>query len=98
MRFYFYLLFFFSAVCIHAQVTQVVKGRVTDKVTGNGLPGAIVQLRGSQKAVSANENGYYRLEAVPVGRQAFVFSYTGYKPIPVTDVIVNSGKEAVLNI
>ncbi len=94
-----WLLSFLLFVCtFQAQVTQTVKGRITDKVTGNGLPGAIVQLRGTTNAVSANENGYFHLTAVPVGRQAFVFSYTGYKAMPVTDVIVTSGKETVLNI
>ncbi len=84
----------------YAQLTQSVKGKVVDKVTGIGLPGAIVQLRSStgNMAATANNDGYYKLTDVPVGRQSFLFTYTGYKPVPVNDVIVGSGKEMVLNI
>lgn len=83
-----------------AQVTQTVKGRVMDKVTGMGLPGAVVQLRvkGLNLATTANNDGYYKLKEVPVGRQTFLFTYTGYKAVPLSDIIVTSGKEMVLNV
>ena len=35
---------------------------------------------------------------VPVGRQSFLFMYTGYSAVPVNDVIVTSGKEVILNM
>lgn len=83
-----------------AQVTQTVKGKVSDKVTGIGLPGAIIQLKSASHTVHAvsDNNGFYKLQGVPVGRQSFVYLFTGYKPVPVGDVIVTSGKEVVLNI
>lgn len=85
---------------LSAQLTQTVKGRVMDKVTGIGLPGAIVQMRsnGLNKVTTANNDGYYKLTEVPVGRQAFLFTYTGYRPVPMTDIIITSGKEVVLNV
>ncbi len=85
---------------IYSQVTQTVKGRVVDKVTGVGLPGAVVQLKsiGNGIVVTSNNDGYYKLTNVPVGRQSFLFSYTGYKTVPVTDLIITSGKEMILNI
>ncbi len=94
----FFLLFLNKALL--AQVTQTVKGRVVDKVTGIGLPGVVVQLRGGQanNFVSSNEEGYYRMNAVPVGRQSFLFSFTGYKPVSLTDIIITSGKEMVMNV
>lgn len=83
-----------------AQVTQTVKGKVVDKVTGIGLPGAVVQLKSSQAvmAATADNNGFYKLQNVPVGRQSFLYTYTGYKPVPLNDVIITSGKEMVLDI
>lgn len=94
------LLFFFISSIICAQVTETVKGRVVDKVTGIGLPGAIVQMRSSTAnlVVTANNDGYYKMPGVPVGRQLFLFTYTGYKTIPVSDIIITSGKEMVLNM
>ncbi|WP_317896624.1 TonB-dependent receptor [Aurantibacillus circumpalustris] len=98
-KFYFFVLLFVSHF-FYAQVTQTVKGKIADRVTGIGLPGAIVQLKSATHTIVtiADNNGFYKLLEVPVGRQSFLFSYTGYKPTPVNDVIVTSGKEAVLNI
>jgi hypothetical protein len=93
------LIFLFIIQNHFAQVTQTVKGRVVDKVTGMGLPGAIVQLRTAGGMVAtANNEGYYKLKEVPVGRQSFLYTYTGYKAVPLTDIIITSGKEMVLNI
>ncbi len=94
------LSFIFLSAFSFSQITQTVKGKVVDKVTGIGLPGAIVQLKSAtlNLAVTANNDGFYKLTGVPVGRQSFLFLYTGYKSIPVSDVIVTSGKEMVLNI
>lgn len=80
--------------------TQTVKGRVVDKVTGIGLPGVIAQLKtsGSQVAVATDANGNYKIPNVPVGRQSFLFTYTGYKPVPMNDISISSGKEVQLNI
>lgn len=101
MNFKIYLLvLFFISHSLFSQVTQTVKGKVVDKVTGIGLPGAIVQLRSSTNTIvsTSDNNGFYKLKDVPVGRQSFLFTYTGYKPAPVNDVIITSGKEAILNI
>lgn len=96
---YIFILLFISYAC-YGQVTQTVKGKVVDKVTGIGLPGAVVQLKSSTMhlATTSDNNGSYKLTGVPVGRQSFLFTYTGYKPVPVNDVIITSGKESVLNM
>ncbi len=83
-----------------SQITQTVKGKVTDKEIGSGLPGAIIQLKNTAGVIvsTADNNGNYKLLNVPVGRQSFLFTYTGYKSIPINDIIVTSGKEMVLNV
>jgi hypothetical protein len=94
------LCFILLSNVIFAQVTQTVKGKVVDKVTGIGLPGAIIQLKSLDKniVVTANNDGFYKLTGVKVGRQSFLYTYTGYKSVPINDVIVTSGKEVVLNV
>ncbi|MBA3662980.1 MAG: TonB-dependent receptor [Bacteroidetes bacterium] len=89
----------FLSVASSAQLTQTVKGKVVDKEIGIGLPGAIVQLKGTGANIvaTADNNGYYKLLNVPVGRQSFLFTYTGYKPVPVNDIIITSGKEMIVN-
>ena len=98
-RYYLFLFITFTNFAL-AQITQTVKGKVTDKEIGSGLPGVIVQLKNSTATIvsTSDNNGNFKLQNVPVGRQSFLFTYTGYKPIPVNDVIVTSGKEMILNI
>jgi hypothetical protein len=100
MRITRFIFLFFIVQCYQAQTAQTVKGRVVDKVTGIGLPGAVVQLKTTNNSLIAtsNNDGYYKLNGVPVGRQSFLFSYTGYKSVPLNDVMVLSGKELILNI
>ena len=100
MRITRFIFLFFIVQCYQAQTTQTVKGRVVDKVTGIGLPGAVVQLKTTNNSLIAtsNNDGFYKLNGVPVGRQSFLFSYTGYKSVPLNDVMVLSGKELILNI
>jgi len=43
-------------------------------------------------------DGIFRIEGVPLGRISIVFSYLGYNDVQLTDVIVNSAKEVILNI
>ncbi|HQQ94341.1 MAG TPA: carboxypeptidase-like regulatory domain-containing protein [Bacteroidia bacterium] len=85
---------------LHGQLTQILKGRVVDKVTGIGLPGAIVQLKSTptpQHTVT-NNDGNFRFKDVPVGRQSLLVTFTGYKPVPMNGLILTSGKEMVLEI
>lgn len=80
---------------------QNVKGKVSDKATGIGLPGVVVKMKNdtSKKIVATTDgNGFYKLQKVPVGRHEFIFSMMGYKTMPTGDVIVTSGKETVLDI
>ncbi|MBK9284386.1 MAG: TonB-dependent receptor [Sphingobacteriaceae bacterium] len=85
---------------LSAQITQTVKGKISDKDIGIGLPGVVVQV--TTKGIVANtvsdNNGFFKLENIPVGRQSFLFTYTGYKTTPLRDIIVTSGKEVILNV
>lgn len=96
------LVFFLLSFTIYSQnYLQNVKGKVSDKATGIGLPGVIVKLKNdTSKKVNAvtDANGFYKLKNVPVGRQAFVFSMMGYNTVPANDIIVTSGKETILDL
>lgn len=89
----------FSSVSI-AQITQTVKGKVSDNVLGINLPGAIVQLKTPTQTLIAisDINGVFKLFNVPVGRHSIVISYTSYQSIAINNIIVSSGKETILNI
>src|ERR1700722_552496 len=82
------------------ELTQTIRGRIVDKVTQSPLPGAaIAAIKDSTVLVgaSADKDGYFHLENVPVGRQTFKVFFVGYMPLTLMDIIVSSGKELVLN-
>jgi hypothetical protein len=85
---------------IAQELLQTVKGRVVDVDTEIPLPGATVIIPGSDPLMGASTdiNGYFRLEAVPVGRYDFQISYMGYDPSVIRELVVGSGKEVVINI
>ncbi|MFW6289467.1 MAG: TonB-dependent receptor [Mariniphaga sp.] len=79
---------------------QVIRGKVVDKLTQMPLPGANVVLLNSEPLVvtSTNEEGEFRIENVPLGRQTVVISFIGYHSGQASNLIVNSARETVLYI
>ncbi|MCC2545704.1 carboxypeptidase-like regulatory domain-containing protein [Hymenobacter sp. BT175] len=58
----------------------VVRGRVVDRQTGEGLPGVTVLLKGTVNGTSADANGNFELAVGPAERQLpLVVSYIGYE-------------------
>lgn len=79
-------------------ITQTLKGLVIDKQSQTPLPGAIIQvLDSTHKYAQADENGYYKIQQIPIGRINIKVTYIGYKQKQLT-VVLNAGKESVLNI
>ncbi|MCB2378571.1 von Willebrand factor type A domain-containing protein [Hymenobacter sp. BT635] len=72
-----------------AQATgRTIHGRVSDRTTGQGLPGVTVLVKGTTTGVSSNSDGSYRL-LIPKGGKTLVFTTVGYVPrevpVPATD-------------
>lgn len=96
-----FILLQLSLVSFSQIYTQTVKGKVSDKATGIGLPGVVVRMKNdTSKKISTitDQNGFYKLKNVPVGRRGFSFSLVGYQTVPVNDVVVSSGKETVYDL
>ncbi|MDF9828735.1 TonB-dependent receptor [Parabacteroides sp. PF5-6] len=68
---------------VHAFGQQVtVSGTITDRVTGEPLPGVNVVVSGTTTGISSDIDGKYSL-AVPSGNVKLVFTYIGYDPVEV---------------
>lgn len=94
------LLQLFVSGFVSAQSTQTLRGTVTDYDSKYPLTGVNVVLYKDSiisKVVSTDDHGNYRMENVPVGRNRVRFSYIGYAEQTMDNVIVTSGKEALLN-
>ena len=95
-----YLIFFLFMIPQVALSQQTIRGTVTDAQTLQPLVGATVLLLGSDPVVGTltDDEGRFRLEAVPVGRQGIQITYVGYEPVLRNNLIVSSAQEVVLEI
>ncbi len=88
-----------SSVFAQDNLTQTIKGTVLDKEAEYPLIGVNVVLIGDEaKGSTTDIDGNFKIEGVPVGRQAIQFSYIGYETVTVPNILVNSAKEIVLNV
>ena len=94
------LIFFIFSVASAQTLTQTVKGKVLDAETGAPLLGAnvIVLNVDPPKGAITDEDGYFRLEDIPVGRASFQFTYLGYEDFVVSEILIGSAKEVELTI
>ena len=68
-----------SASAASAQVSGVISGRVTERGTGTGIPGATVVIQGTNFGTAAGDDGSYRF-SVPEGVYTLRISSLGYAP------------------
>ena len=58
--------------------TGAIRGKVFDKDTKDGLPGATVLIKGTSLGTAADLNGAFSIPNAPAGEQTVVISYIGY--------------------
>ncbi|WP_316816938.1 vWA domain-containing protein [Pedobacter nyackensis] len=85
------LLIFMGFQESHASV-KVITGTVTDKTSGQPIPGVIVSTSGSKKYVTTNKDGKYNI-TVEDSSQQLHFSYIGYKTLT-----IKIKKSTVINV
>src|SRR3954468_9708330 len=75
------LIFIFSPLFFFAQSAKLkgfLSGKVTDKITGQVLPGATVYIHELKTGAITNDSGYYKTPQVNVGNYTIEISYQGY--------------------
>ncbi len=65
---------------LFSQQSGFLRGKVTDRLTGEALQGANIIAAGSGQGVSSDMSGNYSLP-LPAGNQTVIFSFIGYKRI-----------------
>jgi TonB-linked SusC/RagA family outer membrane protein len=78
--------------------TGTIEGTVRNAQTAAALGSVRVMVEGTDLAATANANGYYRIQNVPVGVQQVRATVIGYSAITVTNVRVSVGIPVVVNI
>lgn len=104
MKFFIFITCFltFSLQSINAKedLTQNIRGTISDAITGYPLTGATIILINSEPPVGTTSdlNGNFVLTNVPLGRQSIEFRYIGYETKAIYNLLLTSGKEVILDI
>lgn len=79
--------------------TNQISGTILDEQSELPLGGASVVLIGVEGVGAITDfDGYFTIEDVPVGRQSLEISYIGYETRTISNIVVTSGKAAVVNV
>lgn len=86
---------------LHAQqLAQNIRGTVKDRDSQAPLVGATVMIVGSSPVLGAvsDIDGQFRITGVPIGRVTLKVTYMGYEDRIVSNLLITSSKEEILNI
>ena len=89
------ILFAWQVAAVAQQTT--IRGRVTDKETGEGLPGANIIVPGTYKGAATDANGNYTITGLAPGDYDVKASMIGYTEQLQTGVQVQLNRETELN-
>jgi hypothetical protein len=76
----------------------IIKGKVTDKLSEKPIQGVTIELVNTNMNTETDENGYFILQNIPIGRQIIAINFVGYENTSVPNIDVTSGKDVFLNI
>ena len=88
------------SVALRAQPAGNIRGVVVDGASGQPLPfvSVIVLNYDPPTGTTTDLEGHFRLNGLPVGRYDVQCSFVGYEPSVFREIMVSSGREAVLEI
>lgn len=81
-----------------AQQYGILKGTVTTKETNQPLPSANVMIKGTLIGTVTDYNGSYSISKIRQGKYRVVVSMVGFRREEISEVVIDAGKETILNI
>ncbi|MGB3465388.1 MAG: TonB-dependent receptor [Cyclobacteriaceae bacterium] len=90
-------LFFVPLVVSSQELTQTVRGEISEFGTGEAMPGATINVVGTDQGTTSDATGKFSLK-LPLGYHRLVISFIGYQNQVVEELLVTAGKEIVLDI
>ena len=99
MKHYYTIVLTFIATLTFAQNNkQNIRGLIIDKLTQSPIQGAAIYISNSKKTIKSDSIGNYTFSELNPGRYDLKITYSGYKESYISNVMVTSGKETILDI
>ncbi|NNJ55240.1 MAG: TonB-dependent receptor [Bacteroidia bacterium] len=92
------LIVILSFPAVYGQNKQNIKGRILDRDSKAPLFGVTVKIQDQTGGAITDEQGFFKIQGIDVGRYTLVISYIGYEDIVLPNIIVSSGKETYLPV
>ncbi len=91
-------LFLISSISF-AQGSGIIKGNIINEETNEAVPFATIFIKIGDKiqGCTSDEEGYFTLKPVPVGKHQVHFKSMGYQEVIITEVNIDSDKISFLN-
>lgn len=83
---------------VGAAYGQVIRGTVTDRDTGDPLPGANVVLKGTLRGAATDVEGRFMILNVAPGQYTLIVSYLGYRSEEVVVTVVSGVSEVQVSV
>ena len=79
---------------------QVVRGKVVDEQTLQPIPGVNIIVMDTDPIIgtSTDMDGKFRFEEITIGRISLKFTFIGYYEVIIPNILVDAGKEVVLDV
>lgn len=87
-----------SSISLAQGLTQTLRGTITDQLTNQPLQGINIQLLDTRYGTSTDQNGRFSMGGIEVGRYILRATAVGYDTLTVAEVLLQSGKETVLEL
>ena len=97
MKHLFTLLVFSLFSLVGFSQTGVVTGKIYDAEFNDLLPFANIVVKNTTIGTTSDFDGNYELELDP-GTYVLVYSFVGYQPKEITDVVIEANKEVTINV
>ena len=83
---------------LFAQSTGKLTGKITDKASGDPLPGVNIILQGTYYGAATDIEGRFKISKINPGTYTVKISLIGYKTMKYTGIKITSGRTTELNV
>lgn len=90
----------FFGFAAEQELTQTIRGKIYDEDTRQSIIGANIIVLGTEPFIGTTTDidGNFKLEKVKVGRVSLHISFLGYETKTISNLVLNSAKELVLDV